>query len=1076
MARRAGISVVESGLRIELLGGFRVTYGGGPLTGVRSGRQRSLLAYLILHRQHPQPRQRLAFLFWPDSEEAQALTNLRRELHHLRRVVPDIERCLRIDDKVLEWRADAPYEADVREFEEALARAYGDGLQPARDALEEALGLYRGDLLPDCYEEWIVPERDRLRHRCLKALEDLADLLELRRVYGEAIGRVRQLLQLDPLSEGAYRRLMRLLMLSGDRASAVQAYHACATALRRGLDVEPDAETRESYRRLLDLEAAAPPQAPLETAPTLVGRAPEWQRLLAAWHRAAGGRALCAVVHGEAGIGKTRLAEELLAWCAAQHLPIARTRSYAAEGRLAFGPIVEWLRSPAINAAVRRLDAVWLQDLVRLLPELAEAHPGVAVPSLPADGWQRRRLFDAVARGVLAASPILLLLDDLQWCDEDTLEWLGFLLRSHPTARVLVVGTVRTEEQVDNRALAALLLALRQSGQIEDIELGALSDSDTAELAQHVADRRLDPHELAALYHRTQGHPLFVIETVRSGLPLHAPGGSGAEVAVLPAKVQAVIGARLAQLSPAAREVSGIAAAIGRDFRLDLVRDAGTLAEPELVRALDELWRRRILRERADDAYDFSHDRLRDATYAELSPPTRRLLHRRIAQALERLHASDLDGVSAHVAAQYDQAGVHDRAIEWYERAARQATRVCANEEAIRHLRKALALLDQAPETLQRDRQELALQLALTAPLNATSGYATPDMEQSLERARTLAERLGEDEAVLRILWGLCGLHFVRGNIRTETALAEEFHRMAKRLGAFLVESLHVLGGGLASAGAFARARACFDEAMRLQDFGRPRSTLYGTDLRVFLLAWSSHGLWLEGYLDQARERARRAMRVADAIAHPHSQVLARAYGAILFQLARDSAECRLCAEEAHMLSLRYGFAYYGEWGAIIRAWARSADDPSGDAVAEAEQALDRLRAMGAESRRPYFLSLLAEIHARAGRRNVAHAVLDAALATAAANHDVWWSAELHRLKGILGNGMGEPELSKALDVARTQGSKSLELRAAISLADRWIAHGRRDDAQALLGPIHGWFTEGLDTPDLLDAGARLRP
>lgn len=170
----------------------------------------------------------------------------------------------------------------MREFEEALARAYGDGLQPARDALEEALGLYRGDLLPDCYEEWIVPERDRLRHRCLKALEDLADLLELRRAYGEAIGRVRQLLQLDPLSEGAYRRLMRLLILSGDRASAVQAYHACATALRRGLDVEPDAETQESYRRLLDLEAAAPPQAPLETAPTLVGRAPEWQRLLAA--------------------------------------------------------------------------------------------------------------------------------------------------------------------------------------------------------------------------------------------------------------------------------------------------------------------------------------------------------------------------------------------------------------------------------------------------------------------------------------------------------------------------------------------------------------------------------------------------------------------------------------------------------------------------------------------------------------------------------------------------------------------------------------------------------------------------
>jgi len=264
--------------------------------------------------------------------------------------------------------------------------------------------------------------------------------------------------------------------------------------------------------------------------------------------------------------------------------------------------------------------------------------------------------------------------------------------------------------------------------------------------------------------------------------------------------------------------------------------------------------------------------------------------------------------------------------------------------------------------------------------------------------------------------------------------------------------------------------------SLRLHDFARPLPSLYGTDLRVFLLAWSSHILWLEGYPDQARERVRRAMRLADGLAHPHSHVLSRAYGAILFQFARDSAECRLCAEEAHVLSLRYGFAYYGEWGAVLRAWARSADDPSEDAVTEAEQALDRLRAIGAETRRPYFLSLLAEIHARAGRRDVAQAVLDAALATAAANHDVWWSAELHRLKGTLGNGEGESELSKALDVARAQGSKSLELRAAVSLADRWAARGRRDDARALLAPIHAWFTEGLDTPDLLDAEARLSP
>ncbi len=722
------------------------------------------------------------------------------------------------------------------------------------------------------------------------------------------------------------------------------------------------------------------------------------------------------------------------------------------------------------------MDGGWLQGIVRRLPELAAERPGLSLPAPAVEGWQRRHFFEALAQGVLATAPLLLFLDDLQWCDRDSLEWMRFLLRFDRGARLLLVGTVRTEEQADNRALSEALLALRQNGQLEEIELSYLSEAETATLAQRIAERRLDARALAEIFHRTQGHPLFLVEIIRSGFPFRDSGDAAQGPATLPPRVQAVIAARLAQLSSPARELAGLAAAVGRDFRLDLIREASDLEEPDLIRALDELWQRRILREQTADAYDFSHDRLRDAAYAGVSPVKRRLLHRRIAQALELLHPSDLDAVSAQLAAQNDQAGLPGRAIEFYERAAREATRLCASEEAIRHFTKALGLLHRLPESARRDRQELSLQLALTEPLNAVSGYATPEMETALDRARTLGERLGDDRAIMRSLWGLCGLHFVRGNIRKQNTLADAFYRLARESGQFLVDSLHQLAGGLASAGAFVQARDYFEQAIALYDFAHPRPTAFGSDLGVFLLAWESHTLWLLGYPDQARERSLRAIRIADALGHPYSRALARAYAAVLFQFCREMERSRTYGEEAHALCRKYNFVYYAEWGAIIRAWARSAVNSGDDAIGEIEDALNRLRSMGAETRRPYFLSLLAQVHARAGRPAQAEAVLEAALATAADHHDLWWIAELHRLKGELTRPESvEPSFSRALEIARSQAGKSLELRSAVSLARRWATKGRHDEARALLAPIYGWFTEGFDTPDLLEAHAVLR-
>lgn len=297
---------MPSGLRIELLGGFRLAYHGQPVAGVHS-RQQALLACLILNRGRPLLRTQVAALFWPDSSDSQALTNLRRELHNLRRALPEADRRLRIEAASVGWHGGPP-SCDVCDFEAAVERG---GL----DDLQAAVRVYAGDLLPECYDDWIVPERERLRAMLIDTLKRVITGLEERRAYADALQHARRLIALNPLEEGAYRSLMRLHALQGDRAGALRAYHTAATVLQRELQVEPDAETRAVYERLLGAEEPPPQRPATVETPPLVGRRDEWARLLSAWHRAVRGYALMFLIRGEAGIGKTRLAEELAAWC-----------------------------------------------------------------------------------------------------------------------------------------------------------------------------------------------------------------------------------------------------------------------------------------------------------------------------------------------------------------------------------------------------------------------------------------------------------------------------------------------------------------------------------------------------------------------------------------------------------------------------------------------------------------------------------------------------------------------------------------------------------------------------------------
>jgi DNA-binding SARP family transcriptional activator len=698
-------------LHIRLLGDFRLTYGDEPVTDIDTPRLQALLTYLLLHRDAPQSRHHLAFLFWSDSAEDQALTNLRNLLYHLRQGLPDADRFLEVDRRTLQWREASSYELDVARFEEALARAdealeEGDDASPrrdaAREALEQAVDVYGGDLLPSCYQDWIVSERERLRQRFEQALEALVQLLEERQDYRAASRYARQLLRHDPLREASYRRLMRLRALKGDRAGALRVYHKCASVLDRELDVEPSPVTREVYERLLAMEEPpARPTGRMAAVSPFVGRREAWARLQRAWRMASASRPRMALIAGEAGIGKTRLAEELIQWARRQGITTATARCYAGEGELAYAPVAAWLRALPLP----RLEPVWRGELARILPELLADHDAsddLTPPAPRTEAWQRRRFFEAMARGILGgAQPLLLLIDSLQWCDRRTHEWFHYLLRFDERARLLVVGTYRPEDVEGDHPLIPLLHQLRHDEQLTEVDLPPLSRSETGTLAENLADRELGSSLVDCLYGETEGNPLFIVETVRAGLPDEVrESSSGGFVCIprpLPSRMRDALMARVDQLSPPARGLAELAATIGREITFDVLSEATDASEDLLVRGLDELWQRGIVREQGEEAYDFSHDKLREVIYESLSEARRRMLHRHVAWALERVHADDLDSVLARVAAHYERADERELAVAYYQRAAEAALTAPrtgeAEEEAARYRRRASALL-----------------------------------------------------------------------------------------------------------------------------------------------------------------------------------------------------------------------------------------------------------------------------------------------------------------------------------------------------------------------------------------------
>jgi predicted ATPase len=1083
-------------LHIRLLGDFSLLYGDQQVTSLNTTRLQSLLTYLVLHRDVPQRRQHLAFLFWPDATEAQARNNLRQLVHQLRQAFPAVEQFLHVDTSMLYWRLDTPFSLDVAAFEQALhlvdTAARQNDQQTLRAALEQADRLYRGELLPSCYDEWILPERERLRQYHLQALEQLLRLFEVQGDTVTAIRYAQRLLVLDPLSEDLYRRLMRLFALNNDRASALHVYHTCVTTLQREMGVDPDPATREAYERLMQQETPviqAIVHQPLPaTTPTLIGRKHEWEHLHDAWHRATDGGPHFVLVTGEAGVGKSRLAEEFLLWASQQGAATAKTRSYAAEGQLSLAPVTEWLRSEGLRALLRQLDEVWLTEVVRLLPELLAEQSALPHYESVTEYGQRQRFFEALARAILLTpQPLLLLIDDVQWCDQETLEWLHFLLRFDPMARLLVVGCARAEELPPLHPLRTLLQHLRTTTGVTEIALQPLDAAETAKLAAQVAKRELDMDSLMRLYHETGGYPLFVVEIVRAGLERAPAGALEADrphrqlplddARTLPPRVHAVLVGRLLQLSASARGFVELAATIGREFTLDLLSTVGNADADSAVRALDELWHKRIVREHGANSYDFTHDKLREVAYGEIGAPQRRMLHRRVAQALEAIHAEDLDSVSGQIASHYERAGMIEQALPYYQRAAAVAQRVYANEDAISLLLRSLELLELLPAGSKRDKQELSLQLALAPIYRVTKGWTAPELERVLDRALALCDTVGDDAQRAQTLYGLQSVYVVQAKLEKVQFVSDELHTLYQRsLGSAPPPFAGMMwAGARLHLGRITDANAQFAEIIAAHD---PDQLLHlqesqGVNYAALARAWQSHALWCLGYPQQALSRVLDAVKLVQDRDQPFNQALVSAYLALLQQLRADEAVARKHAEKALALTSKYQAPYYRAWASILVSYALALEQPDEERIGCLRESIIEFKASGARVRLPYYRSLLAQVCGKAGHAEEGLASIDEALAEARTHNERWWDAELHRLRGelLLMHGVDasdvEVALLRAIEIARSQQARSLELRATMSLARLWIAQNRSDDARRQLSELYAWFTEGFETPDL---------
>ena len=842
--------------------------------------------------------------------------------------------------------------------------------------------------------------------------------------------------------------------------------------------------------RAYQVRGASGVQSRLETVEPagltpLAGREEEVAFLRRRWDQASGGAGQVVLLTGEPGIGKSRLVRVLTEELAEDPHGRIEWRCSPYYENSAFYPVIEDLR--------RRLhfgrDDTPAEQLERLEAAMGRhgLEPSATVPlfaallSLPlperypplriAPERQKQRTLEAVVawmRAETVRQPTLLIVEDLHWVDPSTLELLGLVMDQLAAARLLQLLTFRPDFRPP----------WPMSPHVTQLTLSRLARRDVEAMVESLArDKALPVEVRQQLIARTDGVPLFVEELTKAALE--------SDLAI-PASLHDSLMARLDRLATA-KEIAQLGAALGREFAYEMIRAVSPVDEAALRQALAKLVDTGLLYQRGlppEARYVFKHALIQDAAYESLLKTTRQHYHRQIAGALEARRDDATNTPPELLAHHYTEAGLLERALPHWRTAGEQAVLRSANVEAISHFSRALDVLAASPDTLDHARHELALQIALSAPLRAAKGFAAPEVGRAYARARELC-RESDTAELFSILRGLWEFHELRGEYETALELARQLLTLSEQGQdrTDLLVANEVMGDMQFWLGDFTAARLHLDHAFGLYDAQQHDVHVfrYGYDLGVACLCFGAWALWFLGYPTQALRKAEDGVSLARELGHPFTLAFALLFAGQLYSYRREANHTRELTAEAITISAEQDFPMLLHQASMIQGWALADHGHAVEAIAQIRQGLAGWKAMGQELECSHFLGLLAEAHGKAGRYEPALDALAEALAVAARIGEGFWEAELYRLRGdlLLDTGSlsgpaAEESLQTAIAIAGARGAKALELRAATSLARAWRRTGRSHDARRVLAAIYSWFTEGFDAPDLKEARALL--
>ncbi|MBS0183720.1 MAG: AAA family ATPase [Nitrospira sp.] len=829
-----------------------------------------------------------------------------------------------------------------------------------------------------------------------------------------------------------------------------------------------------------------------------IGREHETALLLGRWREAVEGEGQVVLLCGEAGIGKSRIIRNLLDRLGEERYQTIQFQCSPYHTNAALYPVTTYLRQSAglldedsPPTQLHKLEALMadkgLDDrvTVALLADLLSIRGDEQNQLLNLSPDKRKDMtLEALVQylqRLAHRSPVMLIMEDAHWLDPTTLDLITRVIDRIRQMRALVLITFRPEFRP----------VWAEYSHVTLLTLNRLTRRQSAELIASMTGGKVLPREVQqAVLAKTDGVPLYIEELTENLLQtgLLAEGTDSFTLKaplremVIPDSLQALLMERVDRLGPV-KEIVQIGATIGREFPYDLLRAAVDVSEGELHNALNLVVASGLIvqeGERSFARYRFKHAFIQEAAYNTLSKKSRRLLHARIAKTVEESFPERAQLEPELLAYHYEQAGLAGPAVDYWYRAARRDAERSANIEALNHFNSALDLLKSLPQGPKRNALELELLLARGVPLLSVKGYASDDMEHNYRRAKELLQENSDSLHQFQTIWGLWVFHLVRGRLVNALGFGEDLLSLAHREQSsdLLIKAHETLGTANYFLGRFDEARTHLLAEKSLDDPNQypSHALLYGRDSGITARTFLAGTLWILGEVEQVDTLALEAMGMARGLEHPFTRVLTLISLSWIYSAIRNAKRTLELADEAIAVSTQYSFELGWAWATSSQGWAL-AENGRAEGLDKLRQGLAATRATGANFNNTFTLALLAEIYLRHNRIDEGLATIEDALTLAVTGGELYWHAELLRLKGELLLGQSDQSISEAEQcfneaprIARDQHARMLELRAATSLARLFKKLHKVDEAERVLNAACSWFSDRSANPDLVEA------